>query len=294
MIPTTGSATGADQLDLTKYNYPAGLSSLGNAITGSSGPKSSELCVSVFGLQDFAANGKEALSDRVKCNNDATYCYTRIIDKTNVEYPQNPTLLSSSDLYTPEIDPQSIESSRNGNGRYLNFALSSVSNSLGSPYVDTTTPAWADPPNLLTTNPTGYKYFSPTLGLMLSCSGTSCLVDGASGGNDDNTLATTLSTSSIASILNFNPNGSLQSNQAQYPQFRVHYLYANNQVTFIWPLYPTLPFLTSGQNGDGTKNGRYYINFNSGAAPNTFNNNIYGRCSTLIENYSDQAAQYNQ
>jgi hypothetical protein len=271
-ITSLSSPTLATDLDLSLVNYPAvhstGSSVYQTMVTGSGGTNSTEACFSVFGLQDISGNLNEILSDRVYCSSN-TLCSSGLKGSSAVTNPATPDAsLNVSLIYVPEIDPDNKYNLKSGNGHYVNFALTTVAESNGPTLWPSTTST-----TYLSVPPSSYKYFNPILGLMLTCQGSSCIKDGT---YDDNTLVTTLSSNSnnVAHILSFPYVGDVVTSTAS------------------GAIGTVLPFVLNGYSTETTRNGRHSLairNFyDQGTTVNTS-----ARCSTLIENYKDQAAQYN-
>ncbi|NOT78233.1 MAG: hypothetical protein HOP07_04440 [Bacteriovoracaceae bacterium] len=270
MIPFSPTAAGADELDLTKWNYITAYNTsyMQVVVTGSSGDKSTETCFSKFGLQDIAGNKNEILADRLKCNGDTTkdLCSSGIKDKGAITEPPTPdSSLLVSQTYTPEIDPANKYNLKSANGHYLNFTASSISEGNG---VNLLTASSINNYAVVST-PANYKYFNPILGVMLSCSGSSCLIGG---GYDDNTLVTTKSSSTVAQILSFKYIGTTWTTDNTTPT--------------------VIPFMLNGFSTDSTTTGRHSMGIRGFFNGNSVGSTV-GRCATLIEDYNDQGTQYN-
>lgn len=283
MYPAGG---GAADMDMTLWNYPTAYynsassspmaSWMQNSATGSGGSKSTELCFSNFGLQDISGNSNEVLSDRLYCNGLLTkdMCSAGLKDRQILKVAdlKPDSELALAQIYTPEIDPDNKYNLKSANGHYLNFTSDTIENGIGVPILNNsvTTGTVVSYNYAVSNSPVTYKYFNPILGVMLSCLGNSCLLNGS---YDDNMKVTTKASGGNATIFN-------------YPYI------GNTSVLGVSNISPTVfPFIVNGYTGDGAQNGRHSLMIRG-----NFDGNVQaasGRCTTLIEDYYDQNNQYN-
>lgn len=283
----------ADTLNLTTdtWRYPS-VSATRNVqyfANGSAGAGSTEFCVSWFGLQDISGNGHEVLSDRLFCDSGGAlgygnvFCSSGIKSKGAVVDPAPSNASLGANLYTPEIDPANRENLKSANGHYLNAA--NPANVAESNTVNLTHDTYPFIMNSTNRNSRfGEIYFNPVIGLGMHCNSNSCLYGGSP---DDNTKLTwnpSSATAPYASVFNFDVLGFQMLRNINSSSMM------SSQV---------LQFLTHGGLGsaevEGANNGRYslYLFGSLGASYMTTNNASTGRCTTLIEDYLEQANQYN-
>ncbi|HLE12655.1 MAG: hypothetical protein A2504_10095 [Bdellovibrionales bacterium RIFOXYD12_FULL_39_22] len=192
--------------DYSDDRYPGTLTSVNtNASralrTGSNGTWGSRNCQSRYGIQDMTGNIEELNSDQIFCN--LTTCTADII---------------------PSIDAANKENLRNGDGNYLEFSAVGIATAPSTTFYD-----WKNFNNA--------NFFSPVLGLGLSCSGDSC-----GGTSPDDNMIMTWKTPIIAGAT---------------------YVFPNDGGFYVLPLNNTVnSYMTflSGYNWSANASSRYTLN----------------------------------